>query len=96
MSQEAVISGGSFQDSLGNPLALGTVIVELSQDVNIGVQLCAGLQSTLNLDASGSVTGGPTLWGPVTYHMSAYSAKGQKVWRGVVVVPDAPTFSLTP
>jgi hypothetical protein len=96
MAQKATISGGSFQDCLGNPLALGSVQVALQQDVNVGVQLCAGIKDTLDLDASGNVTDSPTLWGQVTYLMTAFSAEGQKVWRGTITVPDVPTFSLTP
>ena len=44
MGQKCTLSGGSFQDALGNPLALGTVIVYLQQDVNVGVQVCAGIK----------------------------------------------------
>lgn len=96
MSQKATISGGSFQDALGNPLSLGYVVVALQQDINIGAQLCAGIKDTLNLDSSGNVANSPTLWGPVTYLMTAYSAQGQKAWRGSVTVPNSSTFSLTP
>jgi hypothetical protein len=96
MSQKAIISGGLFQDSLGNPLEFGTVVVVLQQDVNVGVQLCAGIKDTLTLDASGNVTDSPTLWGPVTYLMTAYSAEGEKVWRGTITVPNVSAFSLTP
>jgi len=97
MPQKATISGGAFQDSLGNSLALGSVQVYLQQDVLVGiVQLCAGIKNTINLDSSGDVTGSPTLWGPVTYLMTAYTAKGERAWSGPVSVPDAPTFSLTP
>lgn len=97
MPQKAIISGGAFQDPEGNPIALGTVQVALQQDVLVGtVQLCAGIKNTLNLNSSGSVTGSPTLWGPVTYLMTAYTRAGLKAWRGSVFVPDASTFSLTP
>lgn len=97
MPQKATISGGGFQDCEGNPLALGAVGVALRQDVLVGgVQLCAGIKATLNLDASGNVTGSPTLWGPVTYEITAYSAQGQQAWHGTVVVPDTASFSLTP
>jgi hypothetical protein len=96
VSQRSVISGGGFQDALGNPLVLGYVIVALQQDVNVGVNLCAGIKATLSLDTSGNVTGDPTLWGSVTYLMTAYSAEGQRVWHGTITVPDVSAFSLTP
>ena len=98
MGQKCTLSGGAFQDALGNPLALGTVIVYLQQDINVGVQICAGIKATLNLDADGNVTGNPTLWGPVTYLMTPYSANGQKVVRLPlsITIPNQGSFSLTP
>ena len=98
MGQKCTLSGGSFQDALGNPLALGTVIVYLQQDVNVGVQICAGIKTTLNLDADGNVTGSPTLWGPVTYLMIPYSANGQRAVRLPlsITIPNLASFSLTP
>lgn len=99
MPQKCIISGGGFQDSLGNPLALGSVSVYLQQDVNIGVQVCAGIKTTLNLDTDGNVTGSPTLWGPVTYLMTPFSAQGERAigYPALsITIPDAPTFSLTP
>ena len=96
MGQKCTLSGGSFQDALGNPLALGTVIVYLQQDVNVGVQVCAGIKATLALDINGNVTGSPTLWGAVTYMFTAYSAEGQRVWRGTITIPNQASFSLTP
>ena len=97
MAQKCIISGGGWQDAEGSPLALGTVQVYLQQDIEIsGVQLCAGLKDSLSLDSSGNVTGGPTLWGPVVYQAVAYSAKGEKAWKGTISVPNVASFSLTP
>jgi hypothetical protein len=98
MAQRCSLSGGGFQDSLGNPLSLGTVEVTLQQDVNVGVQICAGIKSTLQLDSDGNVAGSPTLWGPVTYLMTPFSADGQKasVQPFSITVPNQSSFSLTP
>jgi hypothetical protein len=98
MPQKVTIVGGGFQDSEGNPLALGTVQVALQQDVQVGnVQLVAGIRCTLNLDVTGNVTGSPKLWGPATYIMTASSAEGQRVTGYLsIAVPDASTFDLTP
>ena len=97
MAQKCTLSGGGWQDAEGNPLALGTVQVYLQQDVEVGnVQLCAGIKDSLPLDSSGNVTGSPTLWGAVTYQAAAYSAKGEQVWKGTIIVPNAASFSLTP
>lgn len=97
MAQKCTLSGGGWQDAEGNSLALGTVQVYLQQDIKVGsVQLCAGLKDSLSLDSSGNVTGGPTLWGPMTYQAVVYSAKGEKAWKGTISVPNAASFSLTP
>lgn len=93
---QVYISGGGFQDPSGNPLALGTLSVRLSQDVGIGgIQLCAGRWVTLDLDSNGNVTGNPLLW-TGTYEFVAYSAQGQPVWSGQLAIPDISYFSLTP
>ena len=97
MAQKCIISGGAWQDAEGNALARGTVQVYLQQDVEVGsVQLCAGIKDSLSLDSSGNVTGSPTLWGPVVYQAVAYSAKGEKAWKGTISVPNATSFSLIP
>ena len=104
MAQQCVIGGGAFQAPNGTPLALGTVQVSLQQDVAIdGVQLCAGIKDTLQLDANGNVTGPgrgehPTLWGPVTYQMVPFSAQGERAIGYpalTVAIPNAASYSLT-
>jgi hypothetical protein len=98
MSRKCTISGGGFQSPNGGPLALGSVVVYLQQDVNVGVQICAGIKATFQLDANGDVTGSPTLWGPVTYLMIPYSASGERAVRLSlsITIPDQSSFSLTP
>ena len=99
VSQKCVISGGAFQGPNGVPLALGTVQVSLQQDIQVsGVQLCAGIKDTLQLDANGNVTGSPTLWGPVSYQMVPFSAQGERAVGYpalTVAIPDASSYSLT-
>jgi hypothetical protein len=97
MPQLVTISGGGFQDSGANPLANGTVTVDLQVDIVLSLsQICAGRQVTLTLDTNGNVTGSPTLWGPATYFLTAYSAVGQPSGNFTISVPDASSFSLTP
>jgi hypothetical protein len=102
MAQQCSLSGGGFQAPNGTPLALGTVQVSLQQDVVVGVyggvQLCAGIKDTLQLDANGNVTGSPTLWAPVTYQMVPFSAQGERAIGYpalTVAIPNAASYSLT-
>jgi hypothetical protein len=99
MAQQCSLSGGGFQAPNGTPLALGTVQVSLQQDVAVGgVQLCAGIKDTLQLDANGNVIGSPTLWGPVTYQMVPFSAQGERAIGYpalTVAIPNAASYSLT-
>ena len=84
------ISGGAFQDALGNPLALGYLILEPTQDGQInggGGQLCSGIKITVNLDSSGNVVNSTVIWPtdqltPTTiqYRIIAYTAQGQVAW----------------
>lgn len=83
----ATITGGGFQDSLGNPLADGYLIFQLSQDARVAAnqQVVAGYRVTIALDANGNGSG--SIWandvlspGGTFYNVSAYSAAGQLVW----------------
>ena len=100
MAQRCIITGGSFQAPNGTSLAFGTIQVSLQQDISVGgVQLCAGIKDTLQLDANGNVTGSPTLWGPVAYQMVPYSAQGERAIGYpalTVTIPNAASYSLTP
>jgi hypothetical protein len=80
MGLTSLTGTGGFQDASGSPLAFGTLRIQLQQDAAIGTsQICAGRETTFNLDANGNVISG-SLWGPATYIFRAYSAKGQLVW----------------
>jgi len=83
--------GGNFQDNEGNVLAGGYLKVRLSSDENIaGVgQICAGVVTTLTLDANGAIdTSTPQyVWGndqmlPVNsfYIVEGFKADGQLAW----------------
>lgn len=83
----ATITGGGFQNSLGNPLADGYLIFQLSQDARVATnqQVVAGYKVTIPLDSSGNGSG--SIWANdvlspagTFYNVSAYSAEGQLVW----------------
>jgi hypothetical protein len=83
----STITGGAFQDALGNPLADGYLIFQLSQDAQVSStqQVVAGYKVTIPLDGSGNASGevwANDLLSPAGtfYNVSAYSAEGQLVW----------------
>ena len=91
MSTKNQLTGGSFQDVLGNLLANGYLLMELSQDAqtNTGIQIAAGTIVKIPLDASGNIVTSPaySVWpndvlSPANtfYNVSAYKANGQLVW----------------
>jgi hypothetical protein len=101
------LTGGAFQDSEGNVLALGYLKMKLSQDALIsGVgQICSGIEITINLDSSGDVVASPaqSVWGndqmtPANsyYRVFGYKANGQLAWgpNNQQVNGSGGTFSL--
>ncbi len=91
MSTTNALTGGSFQDSLGDLLVNGYLIMQLSQDaqVNGTTQITAGSKIRINLNSSGSVSTSPnqSVWpndvlspSGTFYIVTAYSANGQLVW----------------
>jgi hypothetical protein len=89
MSTTNTLTGGGFQDCLGNPLSNGLLILQLNQDtvVNTNVYLCASDTFTIPLDENGNVSPTATIWPndvmtPSTafYYVSAYSATGELVY----------------
>ncbi len=82
------IVGGSWQDSLGNPLALGYLTFRLNTDGQSGVQVSAGRLVTIPLDSTGNIAGTVLLWpndqltpAGTTYSIIAYTAAGQSIWQ---------------
>lgn len=91
MATKNQITGGGFQDALGNILANGYLLFELSQDaqVNGTTQIAAGYTVRINLDSSGNVATSPAqfIWpndvlspNGTFYLVSAFSTIGQLVW----------------
>jgi hypothetical protein len=92
-ASKTVLTGGAFQDSEGNPLALGYLTMKLSQDAavsGVGV-ICSGIEITINLDVNGNVVASPaqSVWAntggvlsPVNtfYKVTGYTAKGQRAF----------------
>lgn len=89
MASKNTLSGGGFQDALGNVVANGYMLFVLSQDaqVNGNTQIAAGHTVKINLDANGNIVTGQTIWANdvlspagTFYNVSVYSAVGQLVW----------------
>ena len=83
------LTGGSFQDSLGNPLASGYLTMHLSQDCSVsGVgTVCSGIDITVNLDANGNVVAGQYVWSNLVmspqnnyYKVTGFTAAGQRAF----------------
>jgi len=81
------IVNGAWQDSAGNPLALGYLTFRLNTDgMSGGVQVAAGRLVTVSLDDSGNIAGTVSIQDSATtpattYDIRAYSAAGLEVWR---------------
>ena len=88
MAAQIELTGGNFQDSEGNLLALGYIEMRLSQDGSVNdSQVCSGIVITITLDSNGDCDTGQYVWGndalaPANsfYKVTVYSAEGQIVW----------------
>jgi hypothetical protein len=85
------ITGGAFQDTLGNLLANGYITLLLSDTavVNTNTRICEGYEITIPLDSNGDIVTSPeySVWPndvltPSTtfYTVSAYTENGELVW----------------
>jgi hypothetical protein len=84
--------GGPFTDSELNVLALGTLVMELSQDEQISTtagQACGGIKISIQLDVDGNVVTSPAQYvlptdqlvpSGASYTVWAYSAEGELSW----------------
>lgn len=93
MSTQITLSNGGFQDAEGNALALGTVILQLTNDALTNDaspnKLIAGnIPIVINLDSNGNVTGTPKIWSNseltpsgTGYTVMAFTASGLQAWR---------------
>lgn len=81
------LTGGSFQDSLGNPLVNGTLKLHLSQDCSVaGVGfICSGIDITIQLDSAGNVASST----------STPPAANQFVWSNLVMSPQNNFYRVT-
>ena len=90
MASKVQLTGGAFQDSMGNLLANGYLTMKLSNDAEVDASLiCSGIELRIQLDANGSVVVSPAqaVWGndqllPVNtfYKVTGYSSRGQVSW----------------
>lgn len=91
MSTTNQLSGGGFQDPLGNVLSFGFLIFSISQDaqVNSTTQIVGGYKVKILLDINGNVASSPaqSIWpndvlspSGTFYNVSAYNENGQLVW----------------
>jgi hypothetical protein len=88
MSSPCTLTGGAFQDSEGNVLALGYLKFRLSQDASVNASnICSGVEVTIQLDSDGNVVGGSEIWGndalsPINtfYRVTGFTHAGQPAW----------------
>lgn len=107
MAAKVQLTGGSFQDSEGNLLASGYLLMKLNQDETVvgSGQVCSGIEIKILLDANGVVVASPaqSIWGndqmvPVNsyYRVSGYTASGQLAWgpNNQQVIGNGGTFDV--
>jgi hypothetical protein len=90
------ITGGNFQDAMGNPLNAGYVTFRLSTDGSAsGTQVSAGIVTKAVLDSSGNISGNVYLWPndqlvPATtvYIVKVFTASGELCWGSENVIPS--------
>lgn len=83
-----IITGGGFQDSEGNPLANGYLVMSLNVDASTGTkQVSSAKQIRVPLDSNGNVSGTVNVWAndeltPNTtfYVVKGYTSAGLLVW----------------
>lgn len=109
MATKVELTGGGFQDSEGNLLANGYLIMKLSQDSKVNTsQICSGVEIKIDLNASGDVAVYPShpvqsVWGndqllPINsfYRVTGFKANGQPAWgpNNQQVIGDGGTFDV--
>lgn len=91
MSTVNQIIGGTFNDTLGNPLSNGYLLFRLNQDAvaNSNTQVCSSTFVKIPLDSNGNVITSTvySLWtndvltpSGTFYKVEAYTSGGQLVW----------------
>jgi len=80
----------TFQDSDGNPVSFGYVLVQLSEDAQTPTpeQIASSRLATISLDVNGAVLGSPMVWpnaeltpSDSVYIYSVYSQVGAAIVR---------------
>lgn len=83
------ITGGGFQDALGNPIANGTLTLQLNEDQQISStgQIVRGVVTKVPLDSNGNISGTVLVWGNDNmsdtasfYWARVYTANGKLAW----------------
>jgi hypothetical protein len=91
---KAILNGGNFQDSAGNPLSSGYLVFTLNHDSNVSVlgaphgsQVISGVSIKFYLDVNGSLAANKGLWTndlltPTGsyYTVRAFDRTGIEVW----------------
>jgi hypothetical protein len=96
------VSGGSFQNISGNPLANGWLEFELShdvQDTTLSAQVVGGITLKILLDNNGNAAADQTIettdtMNPTAYYtVMAYNSDGTRSWKApqYVSVPSSPS-----
>ena len=102
---KVTLTGGKFQDSEGNALSGGYLLLYLSQDAQIlGVgNIASGIAIKVSLDVNGSAVASQMVWGndqmlpPNSYYrVIGYTAAGQPAWgpNNQQIIGNGGTFDL--
>jgi hypothetical protein len=107
---KAILTGGKFQDSAGNPLSLGYLLFTLNHDGDAtllgaptGSQVIAGVRVKFPLDMNGSVTSNSGIWTNDVlqptgsfYTVTAFNSSGLEVWASpqIFMFTYAPNIDL--
>jgi Pectate lyase superfamily protein len=106
MSTKVQLTGGPFEDAMGNVLANGYLTMTLSQDGTVpSVALVgAGVGITIQLDSNGNIVSSPaqSVWGNdvirpdnTYYRVTGYTQQGQPAWgSNNQQVVGGPTFDV--
>lgn len=102
------ITGGAFQDAQGNPVAFGTLIMDLSQDAMVKTspgQVAEAITLYIPLDANGNISGIQLVWPTdqllpigLTYMAWVQTKAGAQVWgpfNETVTTPPFGSFDIT-
>jgi hypothetical protein len=90
MSNQITITNGAFQDAQGNKLALGKIVLQLSNDAvatAVNQQVTANVPIVITLDSGGNIPASTKIWSnaeltPVgtSYTVTAFTASGAQAW----------------